>query len=587
MTATRTFAYARFSTEGQEDGTSIENQLLACRKYAESHGLTIVHEFKDEAVSGTIPMEFRPQGKLMMESINRHECEAIVMYVPDRANRDMLNSLVFLKSMKRKGIQVHYTNIGELKGYTELAAKMMDMIADEEVKNTRDRTMRGKINQVKLNKKMVFSSRIPFGYRKVGLKKEGILEINPEQAKWIKLAFEMYLQNHTLQGIADYFNTNNVVTSTGIVPSERPNGHAWQANSIYGILLNPIYKGLYIYGKTKTKEKEHDTQPYWERYVDVPEEDWATLQFPELALVSESVWDATHEKMKKNKLSSRWTARNSGFLLTGFMICPHCGHHIGSYTSKEKSNVQGTIERFKYGCRNRDCIAYSKNIMQHLVDKKVWDWIKEQIANEKILEAGINRLFQKRQAKMTDSVCRKDDLIQLINDLSKQIKKLIQSLSYFDEDAEEAKRAIANEITLLTKQKAKAEKELKSLDAIISESGASEEQKEAFFVVAKEIGKRMEQGENAPALAKRKLLEMLNLEIILDLVGKRTAEISWGFNPGTDTINMDNNNNEVDGNTDESYQVNAHSLYTIHIKSNKDNQFIRLIRFEAVLDLSI
>ena len=44
--------YARYSSHRQGE-QSIEGQLAEARKYAEAHGLTILHEYCDKAVSYT------------------------------------------------------------------------------------------------------------------------------------------------------------------------------------------------------------------------------------------------------------------------------------------------------------------------------------------------------------------------------------------------------------------------------------------------------------------------------------------------------------------------------------------------------
>ena len=43
--------YARFSSNKQTED-SIEAQVRACKEYASLHGLNIVGEYKDEAISG-------------------------------------------------------------------------------------------------------------------------------------------------------------------------------------------------------------------------------------------------------------------------------------------------------------------------------------------------------------------------------------------------------------------------------------------------------------------------------------------------------------------------------------------------------
>ena len=50
-TAIRAAVYARFSTEMQNP-RSADDQIAFCKRYAATHGITVVATFKDEALSG-------------------------------------------------------------------------------------------------------------------------------------------------------------------------------------------------------------------------------------------------------------------------------------------------------------------------------------------------------------------------------------------------------------------------------------------------------------------------------------------------------------------------------------------------------
>lgn len=50
-TQTPVVIYARYSTDRQ-DARSIDDQVRRCRAHATRHGMTVVHVFSDEAMSG-------------------------------------------------------------------------------------------------------------------------------------------------------------------------------------------------------------------------------------------------------------------------------------------------------------------------------------------------------------------------------------------------------------------------------------------------------------------------------------------------------------------------------------------------------
>lgn len=540
------FAYGRFSTDEQGDGTSIENQLLACKKYAESNNLRIIKEYSDNGVSGTIDMEYRPSSKVMLESLYSGEAEALIMYVPDRANRDYANAAVLRKKLKRKGIDVHFTNIGLISGINEIFVGFLDMLAQKELEDIRDRTIKGKINQIVLKQKPVWSS-YPFGYKKIGVKKDSYLVIDEEKAKVIVFIFNKYVYDSwTLQKIATELNAKRIPTSKG---------NQWFQRTVHIILKNSLYKGLYCYGKTALKEKEYDNQSEYDRVYKVTEDNWKTLYLPELQIISDELWEEAQNKLNKNLEMSRWIARNKGrYLLTGFLYCPHCNYKMGGAVRKRKNG-----NSFVYVDGNHNCPVRT-SIVQEKIDNAVWGLLKEQISNEELLDKSINRMIEKRNKAISSNVSQKEELEKNIADFEKQIQRLARSIARLEDD--EVIKTLENEITAISKQKKDFEKKLVGLRKLISESYISDGQREEIKRIASEINKRLSK-ENIPVTAKRKLLGMLNLRVEFHRIPHRYLKIDWELGNNIQ-INLD----------DDSHKQAAQHVYTN-------------LHFEAIISLEI
>jgi site-specific DNA recombinase len=565
------FVYGRYSTEGQDDGTSMENQMLACRMYAEAHGYVIVKEFKDYAVSGSLPMNERPAGKQMEKAIESGEYNVkyILALVSDRLFRGSLNSASFRDFLDKRGIELLFPDTGIVNRSNRLLQGIKEIIDEEELETITRRLKNGRRNQVSIKKKMVLAV-YSYGYDKIGKGKDARLEINPEQARRVKEIFELYVyKNLSQMAIAEYLNAEGVFTFSG---------NKWASHTINQTLGNLIYKGVYAYGKSEVKfdPKTKKKKPY-----KLPPEQWLYLDVPELAIITPELWELAQERSKKNKVNTRWTSRNRGrFLLTSFITCPHCKRKIGGFTKKNFLKRSNTYSEYtSYGCRNHACPAYGTNISQYKLDAPVWNWIKEQLNNDERLLAGINRLFQIKQDNIATTVDTKEDLTDLIKKLGKKISRLTVSLANFDEDETEAISSLESQISIFSKEKTKAEKELKKLEAVILENGATEKQKEETLALARAFKTRMEQGENAPTPNKRRLLEMLNLHIELDLLGKK-AKVSWGFG-NADELTLNNNNN---GSNDTNDNGNNGEIVVNH-EIPLLNSISRFIRFETVIDL--
>lgn len=59
--------YCRVSTDEQRDRQTIENQVELAARHCESKGMTVFDFYRDDGVTGTIPLAERPEGKRLVE----------------------------------------------------------------------------------------------------------------------------------------------------------------------------------------------------------------------------------------------------------------------------------------------------------------------------------------------------------------------------------------------------------------------------------------------------------------------------------------------------------------------------------------
>lgn len=93
--------YARVSSDDQAERGTIENQLEFARKYADLHQLEIVKWYKDDGVTGTIPLEARPAGRELLQDAKNGIIDLLLIYRLDRLGRSariILNSVHELES---------------------------------------------------------------------------------------------------------------------------------------------------------------------------------------------------------------------------------------------------------------------------------------------------------------------------------------------------------------------------------------------------------------------------------------------------------------------------------------------------------
>lgn len=87
--------YARFSCDKQRD-ESIDEQLRVCMEYAHEHGITIVGQYCDYALSGR--NDHRPQFLKMIVDSQNGEFNTVLLWKMDRFARNRWDSAIYKKN---------------------------------------------------------------------------------------------------------------------------------------------------------------------------------------------------------------------------------------------------------------------------------------------------------------------------------------------------------------------------------------------------------------------------------------------------------------------------------------------------------
>ena len=102
----RVAIYARVSSEDQAERGTIENQIEFAAKYCDLHQLEIIDWYKDDGVTGTIPLEQRPEGRRLLEDAQAGRFELLLMYRLDRLGRSARIILNAVYDLEQYGIKI-------------------------------------------------------------------------------------------------------------------------------------------------------------------------------------------------------------------------------------------------------------------------------------------------------------------------------------------------------------------------------------------------------------------------------------------------------------------------------------------------
>ena len=105
--------YLRVSTTEQAtEGISLDVQEDRLRAYCIMRDLDIVQVITDAGVSAGKPLDTRPGGQQLLDTIRRKQADAVVAYKLDRLFRDCADCLTTTKTWDKKGVALHLVDLG-------------------------------------------------------------------------------------------------------------------------------------------------------------------------------------------------------------------------------------------------------------------------------------------------------------------------------------------------------------------------------------------------------------------------------------------------------------------------------------------
>jgi len=157
----RVVLYVRVSTDEQARGYSIQEQIIAGKKYAEEKGWVLVEIYIDEGKSGTNAR--RPAFKRLLRDAKRGLFDTVVVHKLDRFYRDAQGMLRVYADLEKNGVL--FVSLTENIDFSTPPGKLMlavlSVLAEIYVTNLRSETRKGKLGRAR---KGLWNSSIPFGY---------------------------------------------------------------------------------------------------------------------------------------------------------------------------------------------------------------------------------------------------------------------------------------------------------------------------------------------------------------------------------------------------------------------------------------
>lgn len=478
----RVAAYARVSTDKDDQTNSLENQKTYFKNYILDHeDWQLAEVYYDEGISGTQTKK-RQGFRHMIEDAENKEIDLIVTKEVSRFARNTVDTLSYTRKLKDFGVGVIFTldNIDTRDSDGEFRLTIMASIAQEESRKISERVKWGQKRQ--MEKGVVFGRDL-LGYTV----HHGVLAINQEEAPIIKAIFHMY----TNEGKGTHVIAREL-SENGMRPKRV---HQWSNTVILKILRNEKYVGDLCQKKTFTPNYLTHTKKY-----NHGEEDTVYLKDHHEAIIDRDLWERTQNELERRSPSADQKPKHSNrYWCSGKLFCAECGNRFVSRTKRLKNGEQykawrchataahGTLKEDadgnSIGCNNNSindkalqaCMSYCISLIQSEKDS-----LREEILSEialvqkntvkktdtKRIKKKIEQLeIKKRKAidLMLDELISKEDLQAQTDWYNTEIKKLNIQLSDSLHEAKEESR-----------QKNKLEKYIAALDNIMSADSNNE-----------------------------------------------------------------------------------------------------------------
>jgi site-specific DNA recombinase len=397
--------YYRFSSDNQHE-ESIEQQRETVRAYAEKNNIQIIKEYVDRAESAT--SDNRPDFKNMASDImeDRIRIDYVLVYNTNRFARNRRDAIVYKYDFAEKGVEVISVTqyIGNVPGKAIFEA--INEALDEEYSKNLSREVKAKM-RTHATKAKHLGGTPPLGYNVVlidGVKK---YSINEQEAKSVRLIYDMKLKGYGYGDIIKALNSKGYLTKRG-----KPFGK----NSLHEILVNEKYSGTYVYCRA-TRHNYHKNNPNNE-IIKIPE------AMP--VIIERSTWLEVQKIMNNNRIVFPKKKNTAEYLLTGKIFCGNCN---GAYVGSSRFNGKKIIRYYSYECNNHKRTGKCSNpsIAKEPLERYVVEDIRDTFFN-----CDFNELAEKFMIMYRDKYpaieSDIDNLKQEIDNINQKISRLYEAV---------------------------------------------------------------------------------------------------------------------------------------------------------------
>lgn len=348
-------AYARYSSDKQQE-SSIVVQIQEIKKYCAEHKIELIHEYIDEAQTGTNAN--RKSFQQMIADSTKGEFDMVIVHRMDRMARNVEDALHYKKYLAMQGVRL----VSVIESFDESPEgdffKLISMgMAELYSKKLARECVEGQLQNAKEGNAM--GGYPPLGYEVKGKR----YIINEDEAKIVRLIFNMVVGGYSYREIKDKLNW------MGLSYRGRPFTH-----NLHEMLRNRKYIGEYVYNRSVRRDirgmRNHHASKAESEIIRIPD------GMPRI--IDDETFNKVQLIMDARIKKSGRGSKKGKYILSGLLVCGVCGFSICGGTSYGGRNKH-RMAVYRCGYKN-DCPT--KSITCLYLDNYILRLMRSSILNE-------------------------------------------------------------------------------------------------------------------------------------------------------------------------------------------------------------
>lgn len=423
----QTLIYARYSSALQND-RSIEDQVALCYQRAAHEGWTIVEVYADRAASGAAGIDTgqRPGMEAMLARIARGGIDQVLAESTDRIARHQGDSFAIREMLEEAGVRLFTLLDGTVDDINGTIKGLFDARFRKDLAARVKRGQRGSVAAGKA------TGGVAYGYRKViklddkGEPITGLREIDPDKAAIVERIYREYARGDSPLTIASRLNAD------GIPPPRRG---IWRASAItggngFGILINPIYIGTIVYGRTRSV-LDRATRT---KRMKPGRGELLTAQSDNLRIISPELWAAVQDELSRRTSTRPERQRRPKHILSGLGKCGVCG---GNWILTRTNYWGCSHTAAGNACSNRrlvQTVNYERQVLeglkaQMLAPEAVKAYVQEYHREHARLSADTGKVRARLTRQLAEADRKLANLVEAIADGGGEFRELRDAMT--------------------------------------------------------------------------------------------------------------------------------------------------------------